>query len=222
MHWIHNYQLFLFDFDGLLVNTEELHFQAYKQMCANRGFILNWDFPRYCTAAHYSHEGLRDQIYAEFPDLYALEPNWDVLYAEKKEAIVDLIRHGAVHLMPGGEKLLLLLRDANIKRCVVTHSPKALVNDIRKQNPILNSIPFWITREDYTHPKPDPESYLLAIERYAQPNDRIIGFEDTPRGLKALMGTSAKPVLVSKMQVEELPRGVLQYSGLDQLLYSFS
>ena len=33
MDWIKKYQLFLFDFDGLLVNTEEMHFLAYKQMC---------------------------------------------------------------------------------------------------------------------------------------------------------------------------------------------
>ena len=32
MRWISEYQLFLFDLDGLLVNTEELHYQAYKNM----------------------------------------------------------------------------------------------------------------------------------------------------------------------------------------------
>lgn len=45
-------------------------------------------------------------------------------------------------------------------------------------------------------PKPDPECYLRAIALCAQPGDRIIGFEDSLRGLQALQQTSALPVLI--------------------------
>lgn len=192
MDWIHHYQLFLFDFDGLLVNTEELHFLAYKKMCAAHGFKLDWDFDTYCQAAHYSSEALRDRIYAHLPDLKVQFPNWDELYAEKRQAILDLVNNGAVHLMPGVERLLKSLEEAKIKRCVVTHSPDDLVASIRKQLPILDSIPDWITRHDYTHAKPHPECYLKAIEKYAHNGDKIIGFEDTPRGVKALLPTTAQ------------------------------
>ena len=71
MQWIYKYQLFLFDFDGLLVDTESLHYQAYINMCATRGFDLTWNFHRYSEAAHHESTGLRDQIYAEFPKLKA-------------------------------------------------------------------------------------------------------------------------------------------------------
>lgn len=196
MQWIFHYQLFLFDFDGLLVDTETLHYQAYIKMCAQRGFHLKWSFPRYSEAAHHQSTGLRDQIYAEFPALQAQEPDWDILYAEKKRFFLDLIENGTVPLMPGSAHLLLALQEAGINRCVVTHSATALIQRIRQQNPILDTISHWITREDYTHPKPDPECYQLAIDKLAQPNDRIIGFEDSPRGLQALLETKAKPVLI--------------------------
>src|ERR1700722_13196293 len=101
MRWIHNFNLFLFDFDGLLVNTEEIHYMAYKRMFAGRGLSLTWDFNYYCTLAHYSAEGLRDQVYAQFPVLKEIEPSWPVLYAEKKQAIIDLLNEGKVNLMPG-------------------------------------------------------------------------------------------------------------------------
>lgn len=221
MDWIHNYQLFLFDFDGLLVNTEELHYFAYKKMCSARGFNLDWNFNRYCQAAHYDATGLRDQIYNYLPELQTQEPNWDILYAEKKQAILDLIAEGAVHLMPGVEKLLKALQDADIKRCVVTHSPDSLINAVRKQNPLLDSIPNWITREHYSHPKPHSECYLTAIERFAKPEDRVIGFEDTPRGLQALLGTRAKAVLICRAQYPEIPeyiaKGALHYPSLENI-----
>lgn len=205
MDWIHSYQLFLFDFDGLLVNTEEIHFLAYKQMCAKHGFSLDWDFPRYCRAAHYDSDGLKKAIYQEFPKLYKKEPRWEVLYAEKKQAMIELLNSDAVHLMPGAEELLLALENAGISRCVVTHSPDEQVSIIRKNNPILNTIPVWVTRESYTHPKPHPECYFNAIERLGKSATRIIGFEDTPRGMGALMHTRALPTLISQVSYPEIP-----------------
>lgn len=206
MKWIHTYQLFMFDFDGLLVNTEEIHFLAYKQMCAKYGFNLAWDFFRYCQSAHYDADLLKKDIYTEFPRLQQLEPNWDMLYAEKKRNIVTLLNSGVVHLMPGVKELLLALQEADLARCVVTHSPDEQVNIIRRQNPILNTIPNWLTRESYTHPKPHPECYLNAIEQLGKSAERVIGFEDTPRGLKALMQTRAVPVLISQVQYPEIPQ----------------
>jgi len=218
MEWIKNFQLFLFDLDGLLVNTEELHYLAYKRMCQQRGVELTWDFARYCQAAHYNSTALRDQLYADFPKLRASEPVWDVLYAEKKQAIVDLMNEGVVHLMPGVEKLLQILQKAHIKRCVVTHSPDVLVEAIRKHNPLLDTIPEWITRHDYTHPKPHPECYLKAIQKFASPGDKIIGLEDTPRGLTALLETPAKAVLISTINYPEIPafleRGATHFSSI--------
>ena len=198
MRWIHNFQLFLFDFDGLLVNTEKLHHQAYTKMCADRGFDLNWTFPRYCKAAHYSATALEEQIYAQFPQLQADEPSWQVLYEEKKKNYMDLLLSGQVELMPGVEKLLLELDKTSIKRCVVTHSLSDLVSVIRQQNSILNTIPHWITREDYVEPKPASDGYIEAIKRYAAEGDSVVGFEDSPRGMQSLLGTRALPVMVAE------------------------
>jgi beta-phosphoglucomutase len=205
MHWIHHYQLFLFDFDGLLVDTERLHYQAYIHMCAARGFSLTWSFARYSAAAHHDSFALRDQIYAEFPLLQRQEPNWAILYEEKKRFFLQLLEEGAVPLMPGAASLLIALQHAHIERCVVTHSPFPLIKRIRQQHPLLETIPHWITREDYTHPKPDPECYQIAMKRFAKPGDRLIGFEDTPRGLMALLGIPAKPVLVCSEEAPYLP-----------------
>lgn len=196
MQWIFRYQLFLFDFDGLLVDTERLHYQAYIDMCVHRGFRLPWSFHRYSEAAHHESTGLRDQIYAEFPELQLQEPDWHVLYEEKKRLFLALLEQGTVPLLPGVKELLLALQRANIKRCVVTHSATSLIEKIRKQNPILDTIPEWITREDYSHPKPHPECYQIAIKKLKERGDSIIGFEDSPRGLQALLETEAKPVLI--------------------------
>jgi len=214
--------LILFDFDGVLVNTEQNHYLAYKTMVESRGFNFQWDFTRYCQAAHYISTGLRDQIYEEYPALEQQEPNWEVLYEEKKANYSNLIEEGGVALMPGVESYLRYLDDNNIKRCVVTHSPLKHISMIRKQLPLLDTIPNWITREDYDKPKPSAECYLKAIDKLGVYGDRIIGYEDTPRGLQALLKTSAQSVLVCTANypeiIEYVKRGVWHYPSFETIL----
>jgi beta-phosphoglucomutase len=196
MNWIKRYQLFLFDLDGLLVNTEILHYKAYVKMCVLRGFTLDWSFERYSKAAHHEASGLKDQIYAELPALNRQEPDWSVLYEEKKQAFLSLLEESSVELMPGAGKLLQALKHASIPAVVVTNSAKSLTDAFQQKIPELKSIEYWLTRECYTHAKPHSECYLKAIERFSMPTDKVIGFEDSPRGYEALCGTKAKPVLI--------------------------
>lgn len=221
IQWINDYQLFLFDFDGLLVNTEHIHFQAYTNTLAYRGYKLDWTFGMFCQAAHLESTGLRDMIYAQFPKLQEQEPRWEVIYEEKKKIYLDLIATGKVELMPGVESLLSALHQAKIRRCVVTNSLKDQTDCIKGKLSILKTIDHWVTREEYGKSKPSPECYLRAIELYGQKGDRIIGFEDSIRGLKALLGTSAQPVLICPNHHPQLETiiepSVVHYEFLDQI-----
>lgn len=193
MDWIRDFQLFLFDFDGLLVNTEHVQFQAYINMMAKRGYDLGWSFTKFCELAHLNSSAMKEAIYTQFPDL---DPNWELLRAEKIEQYNQLLRVGKVELMPGVERLLKALKEKDIRRCVVTNSSLDQVEAIRSQLSVLKTLPHWITREDYEKPKPSPEGYLKAIAMYGKKGDRIIGFEDSVRGLTALKQTPALPVLI--------------------------
>lgn len=193
MRWVDDFQLFLFDVDGLLVDTEGVHYQAYVNTMASLGYRLEWSFGKYCELAHINATAIKEGLYADFPDL---DPNWEGIYEKKKQAYLTLLSSASVKLMPGVQELLEILKEKNIQRCAVTHSLLEQVLLIRLRLPILDTIPHWITREDYEKPKPDPECYLKAIQLYGKEGDRIIGFEDSVRGLKALRGTSALPVLI--------------------------
>jgi HAD superfamily hydrolase (TIGR01509 family) len=223
MKWIKNYNLFLFDFDGLLVNTEELHCAAYHEMCRARGFDLDWDLNTFFRSAHVSATALKENIYRKFPELHAQEPRWEVLYEEKKAAYQKLLQKGGLKLLPGVSELLEALSAANIPRCVVTNSPKIQVEEIKQQLPLLKTIPHWVTRECYQKPKPDPESYLKGIETAGKGGDKIIGFEDSMRGLKALLGAGVQDALLicpaDHPQLEEpIPQGVRHFTSFSRIV----
>ncbi len=221
MQWIHEYQLFLFDFDGLLVNTENIQFQAYKDMCSRWGYDLNWSFSTYCSYAHSPNtEALRDALWDTFPGLQEKELLWSVLYAEKKRRYEELLSLSKIELMPGVERLLRELQKANIARCVVTNSTKIQTDLIKHTLPPLKTIPHWITREDFLESKPSPEGYLRAISLYGKKGGRIIGFEDAPRGIAALQQTPATIVMISSLPPEILgsfSKEVILYASLEDI-----
>jgi HAD superfamily hydrolase (TIGR01509 family) len=222
MHWIDNYDLFLFDFDGLLVNTEHIHYQSYVDMCLKRNFKLDWSFQKFCEIAHVSKDGLKLAIYAKFPKLFEREPKWEILREEKNDIYFELIRTAKVELMPGVKKFLEILEKKGKRRCVVTNSLKEQTDLIKAKNRTLKIIEHWITREDYIKPKPNPEGYLRAIELYSEKGDRIMGFEDTIKGLRALNDTPAKSILVCHAHRPQLDalllKGALHFESFEELL----
>ncbi|NGX56550.1 MAG: Beta-phosphoglucomutase [Candidatus Anoxychlamydiales bacterium] len=222
MDWIDSFQLYLFDLDGLLVNSEMIHYQAYIDMLDRRGFKLNWSFLKFCEVAHFSDVSLKEGLYSFFPSLYNQEPNFNILRKEKNEIFLKLLSSSKVDLMNGVKKLLEELDKKNIKRCVVTNSSNIMCDIIKSKQPTLKTIPNWITRLDYINPKPDPECYNKAITLFAKKGDRIIGFEDSTRGLNALLKTTATAVLINPKE-DILSQGirsnkVYHYKSIDLML----
>lgn len=198
------YDLFLFDLDGLLVDTEALHYKAYQKMCLDRGLTLSWDFKTYCSKAHVGSEFLKKGVYEELPELYRQEPNWGVLHAEKQKAFLSVLAKEGVALMPGVEKVLRFLFSHQKKCCVVTHSPSALTEEIKKAHSVLSSIPHWVTREMYENPKPSPDAYQMALKLHSSSCDQVIGFEDTLRGFNALTAAGIEAIVISSLLTEDM------------------
>lgn len=196
MDWIKDFDLFLFDFDGLLVDTESLHFEAYRQTCARLGLTLDWDMREYGKAAYFHASGLKEALCALFPKVLN-EAFWPEFYAKKQRCFIELVQE--VHLMPGVQELLARLKEAGKKRVVVTHSTRHMVDTVRRRLSALESIEHWLVREDYKNPKPAPDGYLLAIQKYGKPSDRVIGFEDSPKGLQALIAAGVQAVLINPL-----------------------
>ena len=213
MNWILDYRPIFFDFDGLLVNTEHLHFQAYQKMLESHGVSFPWDFPEFAGVAHKSAAGLREMITMHAPSLVKTQ-SWEVLYDQKKDAYQKLLEEGNPELMPGAEMVLEMVQNAHIPHGVVTNSTKAQTTLIRKKIPALDRIPYWITREDYRHAKPAPDAYLKAIEILGK-SDKMLGFEDSLRGIDALKKAQITPVLICSPehpQMEEVAKDSIHYS----------
>jgi HAD superfamily hydrolase (TIGR01509 family) len=221
MSWLTPYDVVLLDLDGLLVTTEELHFAAYRAMCQARGCTLSWTMNDFFSAAHFSATGLRDALYAAFPQLKEQEPKWSVLYEEKRRAYLKILQEQPVGLMPGVDTLLRGLQEAGIPKAVVTNSPQEQVALIRVKQPLLDTVPLWLTREGYANGKPAPDGYIAALEKLGKSGARAIGFEDSLRGVEALIGAGVRyPTLIAPsdhpQMVSGIPQGVRYFTSFPE------
>jgi len=194
---------FLFDLDGVLVRSEELHHEAYRAALATHGFDLPWTFERYCLAAHYGPERLQRELGQALPGLFD-GVSWPELYAEKSQIYLQLLATGNVPLQPGADSLLRELAAKNMAHAVVTNSTRDQVALLRRRHGVLDSVPIWVTREDYAEAKPAPDAYLEALLRLGVGAADAIGFEDTPRGLQALAAAGVAAVLVTPIHYADL------------------
>ncbi len=213
-----DFDAYFFDFDGLLASTEKLHFHAYKKMLENRGFHLRWDFKTYCKFAHLSTEALASSIYQEFPLLFTQEPSWYYLREEKQAIYLDLLDKEPVELMPGVANFLKILIDLKKPKYVVTNAPTNQVQKIKKKEPLLDCFEFWVTREYYNTPKPSPECYLKALEIYGDPHCNGIGFEDSAKGIEALISSPIVPILICP---KEYPTPCINNKKIQGIYHSF-
>ena len=205
MHWLLDYELIFFDFDGLLVNTERLHFAAYQQLLTAHGLSFPWDFSTFVGIAHQSSDLLRKTITNHCPKLIE-EKTWKKLYQEKQHYYEQLLESHHLELMPGVPKLLDLVWQHQIPHAVVTNSTYRQVSSIQRHLTLLKSIPVWITREDYLNPKPAPDAYFKAIETLGGAKEKMVGFEDALRGIQALEKAQITAVLVCPPDHPQLSR----------------
>lgn len=213
--------LFLLDLDGLLVRTEELHCAAYREMCARRGERLDWSFERYCLAAHYGPEHLRQELAVALPGLFADGTSWDLLHREKRDLYAALLARTEVELQPGVAELLHKVRERGASAVVVTNSPRAACATLAARLPPLAAVDGWVCREDYERPKPAPDAYRTALARWGVAAAAAVGLEDTPRGVEALVAAGVSARLVSAVAYpadSQAMRTVRRYPSLPALL----
>lgn len=166
---------FMLDLDGTLVDTEHLHYNAYKNAFEKYGFsFLNWDeYQQLSSLETYCKETLGGS------------------YDEVKRSKQEFLYQEDIQFLPGAEALLHWLLNYNQNFVIVTNTGKETVDFYKSQLPLLQKVTQWITREDVTYPKPDPEPYRTAKECYWKGESYCVGFENTVAGYLSLSETSS-------------------------------
>lgn len=174
---MHAHSLFLLiDLDGTLVDTDALHAQCYME-------VIQRHYPNVALC----QQDIMEAIHTSSVEDVLASRGVDMAIVKGEKNALFQGRSHLVSLMPGAKALIDFIHMNKVNHCVVTNTSAANVAALVEALPSsLGLLDKWITREDYTLPKPNPDSYKEAMRRFHKGEPHIVGFENTLTGYNAL------------------------------------
>ncbi len=154
------YEAILFDFDGVLVDSEPVHFECWREILQEFGLDLDWKI--YCDHGI----GVSDRALMSLL-CQQTHPPFDVErllaeYPRKKEAFKNRMLEG----QPLSEEVLKILGELDeYPLAIVTSSGQSEIEPILLKAGILDRFRAVVYGGDVTRHKPAPDPYLLALEK---------------------------------------------------------
>ncbi len=190
----------IFDFDGVIVDTEPLHYAAFQRTLEPLGLHFSWQ--EYV------------EIYIGFDDRDAfrhayssqgmlLEPDLLHRLIEQKAGYFLEIIGAGVSAYPGVLELIVHLHASNFPLAICSGALRSDIDPILAMLGISDYFDVIVTAEDVAASKPDPECYQLAFQRLQSlylnsfSKETTIAIEDTPAGICAAKGAGLRVCAVT-------------------------
>lgn len=174
--------LVVFDLDGVLVNTSEFHYRAWKRLLAEQWGVAHTRKVDDMTKGIGRYECLR-LIVAQY-GLNVPESDFKALADRKNRYYVELLHSELKRedLLPGIAQTFSLLRGAGVKTALASSSFNAPYV-VEKLN---LSFDYRVDPAAISHGKPAPDIYLDAVRHFGYPADQCIGVEDALSGVRSV------------------------------------
>ena len=173
-----SYDAILFDFDGVLADTEPLHYNCWREIIAPYGIDLAWE--RYSS----SYIGIPDDVMlAEFCKEASPPVEFKTLknqYPRKRDRFRELILSD-LPFFPGCREFLGSLSSHRL--AVVTSSGRTEIEPALERAGLLGFFETLVFGGDVKNQKPAPEPYLLAASRLKVSNPLVV--EDSEAGVES-------------------------------------
>ncbi len=194
----------VFDVDGTLAETEELHRRAFNEAFAAAGLEWHWDTALYARLLDVT--GGKERI-AHWVTAHGGQPALDAgaiqrLHADKTARYTALVADGAVALRPGVQRLLDEAWSAGLPVAIATTTSLPNVEALlgAALGPSALSRFAVIGAGDVVPAKkPAPDIYQWVLARLALPPERCIAFEDTVNGLRSATDAGIPTVVTTSL-----------------------
>ncbi|MCK1295849.1 HAD family hydrolase [Bradyrhizobium sp. 30] len=192
----------IFDVDGTLAETEELHRQAFNHAFARHGLDWQWDRAVYKDLLRVT--GGKERIRAHHERLRIAAPLSDVDIAElhriKTAHYAELVQTGCCPLRPGVTDLLVAAKARRQRLAIATTTSHANIDALLSR--ALGKC--WaadfdaiVAGDDVPHKKPAPDVYVETLARLKLNASDCVAIEDSANGLTAASRANI-PVLITR------------------------
>ena len=183
----------IFDFDGIIVDTEPLHFAAFNEVLKPLKKSFTWE--EYCET--YIGFDDRDAFRTAFAKEGVCTKDLNHLIKEKAVAFQKRVHEGKAKPLPGAIELIKSL-PSTLPVALCSGALREDVDPILRQLGIEAYFDVIVTANDTSRSKPDPAPYRLVLERLGINNPQTtIAIEDTPAGILSAKENNLKVLAVT-------------------------
>ncbi len=223
---MHRLTTLLFDVDGTLAETEEIHRQAFNSAFQRAGLDWHWSEEMYreLLTVTGGKERMRYYLDTHKPDFTlpgpgTAEASIAALHASKTEIYTHTVAAGQVPMRPGVRRVLCAAREAGLRLGIATTTTRANVTALL-QHSLAADAESWFdviaAGGVVAAKKPAPDIYHYVMREMGVTADQCLAFEDTENGLRSALAADVQTlVTVSRYSAGQDFRGAALV--LDQL-----
>ena len=213
-------QAIIFDFDGVIADSEPLHFRAFQQALAEDGLELA---PKEYYARYLGYDDVgMFQAFGEDRGLPMDAARVKALVARKGVKLQAMMSAGAV-LFPGAADFVRVAARA-VPIAIASGALRHEIVEIIEAAGVSDLFAAIVASGDTPESKPSPEPYRLAFERLRETTGtaldprRCVAIEDSRWGLESARGAGLRCVgVTNSYPADELAGAELVVSGLQAL-----
>ncbi|GLS42989.1 HAD-IA family hydrolase [Methylobacterium brachythecii] len=211
----------IFDVDGTLAETEDLHRQAFNRAFTQLGLDWQWSPEVYAELLKVmgGKERLLHYIAQAHPeDNGALAARMPEIHHLKTRIYGELIETGHLALRPGIGRLIAEARAAGVRLAVATTTTRLNLDRLIAINFPEGDIPFDVIAagDEAAHKKPAPDIFDIAVERLGIAPSEGIAFEDSAAGIRSALDAGLA-VLATRSRYTESHRLDGAFSAVSDL-----
>ena len=188
----------IFDFDGLIVDSETPGYQAWSEIYASHGCSLSLETYSACIGTVHGFD-----LHGDLERLTRRDLDRARLEAECTRRWRELMKDQP--LLPGVEACLAAAKARNLKLAVASSSTRTWVEENLARFGLADHFDVICTREDVHAVKPDPALYIGALDRLGVTARQAVAFEDSPNGILAAKRAGIFCIVVPNALTEQLP-----------------
>jgi len=174
-------QAIIFDLDGVLTDTSEYHYRAWKRLADDEGI----PFTPEENDAHLRGVGRRESLMYIIRGRNVSEEQIQEMMDRKNRYYNDMIKSMTPNdLVPGGRDLLQEIRDAGIKVAIASASKNC--RTVLERLDILNYLDGIADGYSVVNGKPAPDLFVYAAGMVRVPTPACLGVEDADAGIEAI------------------------------------
>jgi len=201
----------IFDFDGLMVDTETPAFEAWSRIFSEYGAELKKETWVQVVGTTYSKFHPVDHL----SELTSLDLDKEALMRRKEQIKTEICQ--TQPLMPGVKERITEAKELGLGIAVVSTSEYDWVDGHLRRCGIRDEFEVVVTRESVTNVKPHPEPYLTGAQKLGVDAGSCIVFEDSGNGIKAAKAAGCLAIAVPNPITM-----VLDFSDADRRVTSLS